>query len=142
VSQRCLDYWDEKGLVTPSVNVASGKGSERRYSFRDLLKLRVVRELRGAGLSLQKIQKAIRALSRRTDDPLADFRLITDGRRLHRVTDDPKVVEDVLSGGQMVFAVVAIGKLDAELRKRVAKLEDVSGRGARGVRRGVKAKRA
>ena len=42
VSQRCLDYWADRGIVAPSVQQATGKGSERRYAFDDLVKLALV----------------------------------------------------------------------------------------------------
>ncbi len=125
VTQRCLDYWDERGIVRPSIRRGAGKGSVRAYSFRDLVKLSVVRHLRHAGLSLQKIQKALHVLRRRWKnlDPLADLRLITDGDRLHILTDDPAVLEDVLGQGQLVFSVVALGEIEKDVEKRAVRLE-------------------
>jgi DNA-binding transcriptional MerR regulator len=128
VSQRCLDYWDQIGLVQPSVTrkktgSKDNRGSERLYSYEDLLKLKLVRKLRQAGLSLQKIQKAVQKLRRRqrTSDPLLEV-LITDGKTVERVRSDGKV-EDLLTEGQLVFAVVALGRIEEELKRAVVQLE-------------------
>ena len=125
ISQRCLDYWDERGIVMPSVESASGKGSERRYSYDDLLKLSVVKRLRQTGLSLQKIRKGLAKLRKNVahTDPLLREVLVTDGKSLHRVTPNPAAVEDILSDGQLVFSVVAVGQIDQALRASVIKIE-------------------
>ena len=134
VSQRCLDYWDEKGIVRPTVRQGAGKGSERRYSFHDLLRLSIVKQLRASGLSLQKIQKGLKVLKKRaiSADPLVDLTLVTDGKRLHRLTKDPSVLEDVLGNGQLVFSVVAVGRIEEGLRDRVLRLEKELQRRVRG----------
>jgi DNA-binding transcriptional MerR regulator len=126
VSQRCLDYWDERGIVVPSGQRATGKGSERRYSYEDLLKLSVVKRLREAGLTLQKIRKGLSKLRKDASarDPLVAEVLITDGNAFHRVTNDPSAVEDILANGQLVFSVVAIGRIDQNLRESVIRLEN------------------
>ena len=113
---RRLDYWDERGLVSPSVRKAKGKGSERQYSFKDLVKLSVVKGLRDAGLSLSRIQTAIKILKkRRVGDPLADICLIPDGRTVVVRTKDRNTLEDVLQKGQLVFTVVATGEIEAKV---------------------------
>lgn len=121
VSQRQLDYWDERGLVQASVRRDRGKGVERRYSYTDLVKLQVVKQLRDAGLSLQRIRKAVNMLKCRDPrrDPLADDILITDGNRLYRITSDHNVLQDILAGGQLAFSVVFLGKLEAKVRKKI-----------------------
>jgi len=125
ISQRCLDYWDEQGIVSPSAKSADGKGSQRRYSYDDLLKLSVVKRLRQTGLSLQKIRKGLAKLRKNVfdADPLLRELLVTDGKSLHQVTPNPAAVKDILAGGQLVFSVVAIGQLDHDLRESVVKLE-------------------
>jgi len=37
ISYRQLDYWDRTSLVIPSIQTATGSGSQRLYSFRDIL---------------------------------------------------------------------------------------------------------
>lgn len=116
VTQRRLDYWDERGLVSPSIRKAAGKGSDRAYSFNDLVKLSVVKRLRDAGVSLAKIGTAIKILRRRRGgDPLADLCLITDGKTVHTRTDDPSALEDVLKKGQLVFMAIATCEIEAQV---------------------------
>lgn len=125
VTQRQLDYWDERGLVRATEKSGQGKGVGRRYTYDDLIKLRVVKQLRDSGLSLQKIQKAVKKLKKRTpdSDPLKEEYLITDGNRVHRLTDDPAVLEEVLSSGQLAFSVVLLGKLETGIRKKIGPLQ-------------------
>jgi DNA-binding transcriptional MerR regulator len=124
ISQRCLDYWDQQGIVKPSVERASGKGSERRYSYDDLIKLSVVKRLRQTGLSLQKIRKGLAKLRKNIGDgdPLLREVLVTDGKSLHRVIPNRTAVEDILADGQLVFSIVAIGQIDHVLRESVIRM--------------------
>jgi DNA-binding transcriptional MerR regulator len=59
ITYRQLDYWATTGLVEPSVRDAVGSGSQRLYSFEDIVTLKVVKRLLDAGVSLQRIRKAI-----------------------------------------------------------------------------------
>ena len=53
ISYRQLDYWARTSLVVPSIRDASGSGTQRLYSFRDLVVLKVVKRLLDAGVSLR-----------------------------------------------------------------------------------------
>src|SRR5690349_10922710 len=55
ITYRQLDYWARTGLVEPTVRGATGSGSQRLYSFRDILILKVIKRLLDAGISLQQI---------------------------------------------------------------------------------------
>ena len=57
ITYRQLDYWARTGLVEPSVRPAHGSGSQRLYSFRDILLLKVVKRLLDTGVSLQNIRR-------------------------------------------------------------------------------------
>ena len=137
VSQRCLDYWAERGIVTPSIRAAAGKGSERRYSFDDLVKLALVKRLRAAGLSLQKIRKGLEVMRKRwpKKDPLLDEMLATDGSTFFRVKGNQ--VEDILANGQLLLSVVAVGRIRQDVRESVLSISEVGvptrGRPARSV---------
>ncbi len=125
ISQRCLDYWAERGIVTPSVQEATGKGSERRYGFDDLVKLALVKRLREVGLSLQKIRKGLDVMRKRwpKEDPLLDEMLATDGSSFFRTKGDR--VEDILAGGQLLLSVVAVGRIRQDVRETVLQLSEV-----------------
>ena len=62
ITYRQLDYWARTGLVEPSIRSAKGSGSQRLYSFRDILVLKVVKRLLDTGVSLQQIRTAVSAL--------------------------------------------------------------------------------
>ena len=104
-----MSYWAKTGLVTPSVASGRGRGSSRLYSFRDLVQLQVVGKLLGAGVSLQRVRKALGYLRRHAPDlsqPLAELTLLTDGETIFHLTDDADVIVDtVRHGGQLVFSV-------------------------------------
>ena len=59
ITYRQLDYWARTGLVEPTVRGATGSGSQRLYSFRDILILKVIKRLLDAGISLQQIRTAV-----------------------------------------------------------------------------------
>ena len=125
VSQRKLDYWDDIGLVSPSGSRPKkgskkhGRGTKRRYTFNDLIRLRTVKKLRDAGLSLHGIGKALKKLRKRSSssDGLLEV-LITDGKSFQRVRADGNV-EDLLADGQLVFGIVALGRIEKDVAGRV-----------------------
>ena len=119
ITPRQIQYWDEIGLVKPSANAAAGRGSRRRYSFLDLVRLSVVRALIERGLAPRIIRRSLGALREACPevlDPLAQLKLVTDGERLFLVTADERRILDVLER-QFVFSI-ALGPLVRELRER------------------------
>ena len=82
ISYRQLDYWDRTGLVRPSIREAGGSGTQRLYSFQDLLVLRVIKKLLEAGVGLQQIRKAVDYL-RESKQPLHATTLMSDGNRIY-----------------------------------------------------------
>ncbi|MBO4205026.1 MerR family transcriptional regulator [Micromonospora echinofusca] len=120
ISYRQLDYWARTGLVVPSVRDASGSGTQRLYSFRDLVVLKVVKRLLDAGVSLQNIRKAIEALRSRGVGDLAGITLISDGTTVYECRS-PEEVVDLLQGGQGVFGI-AIGGAFKEIEGSLSHL--------------------
>jgi DNA-binding transcriptional MerR regulator len=120
ISYRQLDYWARTALVVPSIRDASGSGTQRLYSFRDIVVLKVVKRLLDAGVSLQNIRKAIEALRSRGVDDLAQITLISDGTTVYECRS-PEEVVDLLQGGQGVFGI-AIGGAFKEIQGSLAEL--------------------
>jgi DNA-binding transcriptional MerR regulator len=79
ITYRQLDYWARTTLVEPSVRAANGSGSQRLYSFRDILVLKVVKRLLDTGISLQQIRAAVQHLRDRGSADLAQVTLMSDG---------------------------------------------------------------
>jgi len=120
-SQRQLDYWDDRDIVPASIRRKGGKGRERQYSYTDLVKLRVVVELRQAGVSLQRIRKALGIL-RDWDpkgDPLAIKRIVADGNDVFVATLDRKTLKSVTERGQLVFTIFVIGDIVNQAQRTI-----------------------
>lgn len=122
ISYRQLDYWARTGLITPSVREASGSGSQRLYSFSDVVQLKVVKRLLDAGMSLKKIRKAMEILSVElaSESPLTDVTLLSDGITIYAAHSASEVV-DVFKGGQGVFGI-AVGPVEDELVGEIHRL--------------------
>ncbi len=120
ISYRQLDYWARTGLVVPSVRPAKGSGSQRLYSFRDILVLKMVKRLLDLGMSLPNVRAAIERVRERGVDDLASVTLVSDGSSVYEITSPDELV-DLLAGGQGVFAI-AVGKVASETRGQLAML--------------------
>ncbi len=123
ITYRQLDYWARTGLVEPSVRAAHGSGSQRLYSFRDILVLKVVKRLLDTGISLQQIRAAVQHLRDHGSDHLAEVTLMSDGVSVYECTSADEVV-DLLQGGQGVFGI-ALGRVWREVEGDLAELPSV-----------------
>jgi len=123
ITYRQLDYWARTSLVEPSVRAAHGSGSQRLYSFRDILVLKVVKRLLDTGISLQQIRAAVQHLRDRGTDDLAQVTLMSDGVSVYECTSADEVV-DLLQGGQGVFGI-ALGRVWREVEGDLAVLPAV-----------------
>ncbi len=118
ITYRQLDYWARTGLVEPSLRAATGSGSQRLYSFKDILVLKVVKRLLDAGISLQQVRVAVAALKDRGVDDIATITLMSDGASVYECSSADEIV-DLLQGGQGVFGI-AIGKVWREVEGTLA----------------------
>jgi DNA-binding transcriptional MerR regulator len=123
ITYRQLDYWARTGLVEPSVRAAHGSGTQRLYSFRDILVLKVVKRLLDTGISLQQIRAAVQHLRDRGGADLAQVTLMSDGVSVYECTSTDEVV-DLLQGGQGVFGI-ALGRVWREVEGDLAVLPAV-----------------
>ena len=108
VSFRNIDYWARTKFIVPSIAEAKGTGTERKYSFSDLLALRVARELREAGVSTQSLRRVVEFLRTRKGltQPLAECRLIVTGPDVQVATSPEKIMSVLRKPGQTSFAFV------------------------------------
>ncbi|MFI7274697.1 MerR family transcriptional regulator [Streptomyces sp. NPDC049879] len=107
ITYRQLDYWARTGLVQPSVRPAHGSGTQRLYSFRDVVVLKIVKRLLDAGVSLQSIRTAVRALCATDLAELSGMTLMSDGAAVYRCTS-PDDLAELLQDGRGVFGI-AVG---------------------------------
>ena len=118
ISYRQLDYWARTELVTPSIRDARGSGTQRLYSFQDLVALRVIKRLLDAGVSLQRVRTAVDYL-KEMDLPASGVTLFSDGKGVYEA-HSPEAVVDLLKKGQGVFAIV-VDKVWTDLETSLAK---------------------
>lgn len=122
ITYRQLDYWARTGLIVPSMQQAHGSGSQRVYSFTDVVQLKVIKNLLDAGMSLKKIRSAVEILRHEmnSEQPLADVTLLSDGKTIYAAHSDEEVV-DVLRKGQGVFSI-AIGPVQDQVEGAIHQL--------------------
>ena len=120
ITYRQLDYWARTGLVVPEVRGAAGSGTQRLYSFRNILILKVIKRLIDAGISLQQIRTAIDHLRVRGVDDITEVTLMSDGVSVFECTSDDEVI-DLLRGGQGVFGI-ALGGVWRDIEGTLAAL--------------------
>ncbi len=115
ITYRQLDYWARTNLLMPSLQSATGSGSQRLYSFTDVVQLKVIKRLLDAGMSLKKIREAVENLrvALESDQPLRDVTLLSDGNSIY-AAHSPDEVVDVFRRGQGVFGI-AVGPVQQEL---------------------------
>ena len=130
ITYRQLDYWARTDLVRPSIADAKGSGTQRTYSFQDLVRLKVVKSLLDAGVKLQTARKAIEYLREDLGDDWATANLVLDGTSSVLVRTDDMLI-DVVRKGQGVLNIVPLAhvmeELDAGVREHVAELRAASG---------------
>ncbi|WP_399094831.1 MerR family transcriptional regulator [Streptomyces sp. BBFR2] len=120
ITYRQLDYWARTGLVEPSVRPAYGSGTQRLYSFRDVVVLKIVKRLLDTGVSLQNIRTAVQHLRSRQPADLTRMTLMSDGATVYECTSPDQVV-DLLQGGQGVFGI-AIGVVWRDVESALSQL--------------------
>ena len=118
ISYRQLDYWARTGLVRPSIKDAQGSGTQRQYSFQDLVVLKVIKSLLDTGVSLQRVRKAVEYLHD-MKKPASGVTLMSDGARIYEAAS-PEAVVDLLAGLGLTLAraLVAADGRRLELVKR------------------------
>ena len=120
ITYRQLDYWARTGLVEPSVRSAGGSGTQRLYSFTDILLLKIIKRLLEAGVSLHQIRTAIDHLRTRGTADLTQVTLMSDGASVYECRSADEVI-DLLQGGQGVFGI-AIGGVWKEIEGSLLQL--------------------
>ncbi len=125
VSVATLDNWDRRGFLKASIQPAGGHGVSRVYGFRDLIAIRVARELKQEGIPLQALRKVVAYLAARTGlsptDALASTNLVTDGHDVYEVAGDASI-STLRRPGQRMLLMVPLDELVAELQAKARAL--------------------
>jgi DNA-binding transcriptional MerR regulator len=141
-----LNLWAKNGLIRPSVAAGVGSGSERVYSFSDLVALKVAFELRKSGVTTSSLKKVVEFLRRNEhmEKPLSEARLVVSGHDvaivrqgelasvlskpgqgyLRFVVDLPEMLGELVSVGDAAKAFahgIVLGPSSAETAKKQPK---------------------
>jgi DNA-binding transcriptional MerR regulator len=120
ITYRQLDYWARTGLVEPSVRAAYGSGTQRLYSFRDVVVLKIVKRFLDTGVSLQNIRSAVQHLRERGFRDLERMTLMSDGATVYECAS-PDEVHELLQGGHGIFGI-AVGVVWREVESALSQL--------------------
>ena len=127
ITYRQLDYWARTDLVRPSVADAKGSGSQRRYGYRDLLELKVIKSLLDAGVSLQSARRAIEYLRSNLGEDVASANLVIDGGGSVLARTGEEIV-DLLRRGQGVLNIVPLAGVQGEVDAAIKELPSLADR--------------
>ena len=114
ITYRQLDYWARTNLLRPSLADARGSGSQRRYSYQDLVELKVIKQLLDAGIALKSARTAVEYLRLHLGEDIGSARLVLSGDHPLLVRSDGQLI-DLLRNGQGVLNVVPLEGLVQQL---------------------------
>ena len=124
ITYRQLDYWARTDLVRPSLVDAAGSGSRRKYSYQDLLELRVIKSLLDAGIKLESVRKAFAYMREHMDTDIAAAHLVLSGGDV-MICDGDQLVDVMNRAGQGVLVnVLALGGVKSSLDSQIRQLDD------------------
>lgn len=122
ISYRQLDYWARTDLIRPSVADARGSGTQRLYSYRDLVELKVIKHLLDAGISLRTARVAIEYLREHLGEELSSASLVINGSRSLLARSGEEVI-DLVRQGQGVLNILPLAGMLEELDGKITELE-------------------
>ncbi len=130
ITARQLQWWDERGLVTPN-----RQGHRRIYSWDQLVTAAVICQLRRRGFSLQRMRKVIAFLDREFGTSLAatvraasEYHLLTDGTDLYLRSSARQVVDLLKNSSQPMFDICLsdeVRRVRGQIQSRKAESQKV-----------------
>ena len=121
ITYRQLDYWARTDLIRPSLTDAAGSGSRRRYSYNDLLELRVIKTLLDAGIKLESVRDVFEYLRKHVGGDIASAHLVISGNSVVLAEGDELI--DVLRQGQGVLNVLSLAGVKDDIDTQLVPLE-------------------
>lgn len=113
ITYRQLDYWARTNLIRPSLVDAKGSGSRRSYVYRDLLELKVIKNLLDAGIKLESVREVFSYLRSHVDTDIAAAHIVISGKAVVLCQGDQLV--DVLRNGQGVLNVLPLAAVKSDV---------------------------
>lgn len=121
ITYRQLDYWARTDLIRPSLADASGSGSRRKYSYRNLLELKVIKNLLDAGIRLEQVREVFAYLRDELGEDIAAANLVVNGAQPMLVRSSEEVI-DLLQNGQGVLNILPLSGVVDELDEAIIEL--------------------
>lgn len=121
ISYRQLDYWARTDLVRPSLADAAGSGSRRRYSYQDLLELKVIKTLLDAGIRLETVRDIFAYLQTELGEDVASANLVISGATPVLVRSGEEII-DLIQAGQGVLNVLPLAGVKEGLDAKIVEL--------------------
>lgn len=121
ITYRQLDYWARTDLVKPSLATATGSGSRRKYSYRDLLELKVVKNLLDAGIKLESVRNVFTYLRDHLGEDVATVNLVISGKGSVLVRSGEEII-DLLRQGQGVLNILPLAGVKEEVDAAIVEL--------------------
>ncbi|MFZ9369109.1 MAG: MerR family transcriptional regulator [Ilumatobacteraceae bacterium] len=122
ITYRQLDYWARTNLIRPSLSDAKGSGSRRSYEYRDLLELKVIKQLLDAGIKLESVREVFNYLRSHVDTEIAAAHIVISGKAVVLCQGDQLV--DVVRNGQGVLNVLPLSNIKSDVDAMIVSLAD------------------
>jgi DNA-binding transcriptional MerR regulator len=124
ITYRQLDYWARTDLVRPTLSDAAGSGSRRRYSYTDLLELRVIKSLLDAGIRLESVRDVFTYLRDDLGSDVSSASLVIQGNSSVLIRTDGELI-DLVKKGQGVLNILPLAGVREEMDARIRELRPV-----------------
>ncbi len=123
ITYRQLDYWARTDLIRPSLADARGSGSRRRYSYQNLVELKMIKTLLDAGQKLERVRAAFQYI-RELGEDLTAAQLVIAGDSVILVRDGEDLIDVVNKHqGQGVLNLLAMDGVAEQVDLAVKRLE-------------------
>ena len=122
ITYRQLDYWARTNLIRPSLTDAKGSGSRRSYVYRDLLELKVIKQLLDAGIKLESVREVFNYLRSHVDTDIAAAHIVISGKAVVLCQGDQLV--DVVRNGQGVLNVLPLANIKSDVDAMIVNIAD------------------
>lgn len=126
ITYRQLDYWARTNLVRPSLVDAKGSGSRRRYSYRDLLELKVIKRLLDAGIKLELVREVFIYMRENLGEDITTANLVIQGSKTVLIQTGDELI-DLVKKGQGMLNILPLAGVKDEIDARIVELRPPAG---------------
>ncbi len=124
LSRYMIGYLDREGIVKPTNSRIRVRGKKRRYTFQDVVLLRIVKDLLNQGISVKRLKEAISKIRKdhvyKNCTPFPFRYLVANGKDV-LFKHESQIYED-LKTGQFAFSfIVDAQKVYEDIRREALK---------------------